>query len=132
VTAALPPAGWYPDPSGAPIQRYFDGHDWTEHRAPPRPRLSDQQRAGLLDVVVAREVARGAGVAMRTPHEAVLHYGGSGGLSAAAHIVFALFTIFTCGLVGIIWIIAAAAGQAGAGERRLSLWVDQDGNILKS
>ena len=29
-----PPSGWYPDPSGAPRQRYFDGKDWTEHYAP--------------------------------------------------------------------------------------------------
>lgn len=25
--------GWYPDPSGKPMQRYFDGTDWTEHYA---------------------------------------------------------------------------------------------------
>lgn len=29
------PAGWYPDPSGAGGQRYFDGVDWTAHYAPP-------------------------------------------------------------------------------------------------
>jgi TM2 domain-containing membrane protein YozV len=28
------PAGWYPDPSGAPGQRYFDGKEWTDNRAP--------------------------------------------------------------------------------------------------
>src|SRR5882757_3658926 len=26
------PAGWYPDPSGAGGQRYFDGANWTDHR----------------------------------------------------------------------------------------------------
>jgi hypothetical protein len=26
--------GWYPDPSGIPVQRYFDGQQWTEHAAP--------------------------------------------------------------------------------------------------
>lgn len=31
MTAGLPPAGWYPDPSGAPGLRYFDGSDWTPH-----------------------------------------------------------------------------------------------------
>jgi len=30
----LPPPGWYPDPSGAPQQRYFDGHARAEHYAP--------------------------------------------------------------------------------------------------
>jgi hypothetical protein len=34
VTASLPPPGWYPDPWGAGMQRYFDGHNWTPHRAP--------------------------------------------------------------------------------------------------
>ena len=34
----LPPAGWYPDPYGQPIQRYFDGRGWTWHTAaPPGP-----------------------------------------------------------------------------------------------
>lgn len=27
--------GWYPDPSGKPGQRYFDGAVWTENFAPP-------------------------------------------------------------------------------------------------
>jgi hypothetical protein len=34
VSKPLPAAGWYPDPAGAPMLRYFDGADWTEHRAP--------------------------------------------------------------------------------------------------
>lgn len=29
------PAGWYPDPSGASGQRYFDGAEWTDHHTPP-------------------------------------------------------------------------------------------------
>ncbi len=33
------PAGWYPDPSGAPQQRYWDGSKWTEqiHAQAPQP-----------------------------------------------------------------------------------------------
>lgn len=26
--------GWYPDPSGSGMQRYFDGGEWTMHHAP--------------------------------------------------------------------------------------------------
>ncbi|TBN56918.1 DUF2510 domain-containing protein [Glaciihabitans arcticus] len=29
------PAGWFPDPSGTPRQRYWDGAQWTEHFHPP-------------------------------------------------------------------------------------------------
>lgn len=30
----LPPAGWHPDPQAPSTQRYWDGSQWTEHRAP--------------------------------------------------------------------------------------------------
>jgi hypothetical protein len=40
----LAEAGWYPDPSGAPGQRYFDGRDWTGSYAPPAVR----QPAGVV------------------------------------------------------------------------------------
>jgi len=33
VVAAVP-AGWYPDPSGQPAQRYWDGAVWTGYTAP--------------------------------------------------------------------------------------------------
>jgi TM2 domain-containing membrane protein YozV len=39
----LPPPGWYPDPNGAPAQRYFDGTKWTDQLAPlstPMPAYS--------------------------------------------------------------------------------------------
>ncbi|SHW33092.1 Protein of uncharacterised function (DUF2510) [Mycobacteroides abscessus subsp. abscessus] len=29
--APKPTAGWYPDPSGSPRQRYFDGSNWTDN-----------------------------------------------------------------------------------------------------
>ncbi|ODR17477.1 hypothetical protein BHQ23_26260 [Mycobacterium gordonae] len=35
--AAIPP-GWYPDPSGQPGQRYWDGAAWTHFTHPPAPR----------------------------------------------------------------------------------------------
>lgn len=30
-----PPAGWYPDPTGAAQQRYWDGEQWTSALAAP-------------------------------------------------------------------------------------------------
>jgi hypothetical protein len=31
---SLPPAGWYPDPSGQPGERWWDGRGWSEHVRP--------------------------------------------------------------------------------------------------
>lgn len=31
--AGQPPAGWYPAPDGLSAQQYWDGTQWTEHRA---------------------------------------------------------------------------------------------------
>lgn len=36
-TASVPP-GWYPDPSGQPGQRYWDGANWTHFTHPPTHR----------------------------------------------------------------------------------------------
>jgi hypothetical protein len=30
----LPPAGWFPDPTGTSTHRYWDGLHWTEHTQP--------------------------------------------------------------------------------------------------
>lgn len=44
---SAPPAGWHPDPQGAPQQRYWDGTRWTEHTAPthaPAAATADPQQ----------------------------------------------------------------------------------------
>ncbi|MGX1563967.1 DUF2510 domain-containing protein, partial [Streptomyces sp. NPDC055509] len=30
-----PPPGWYPDPHGPHLERWWDGTAWTEHPSPP-------------------------------------------------------------------------------------------------
>jgi hypothetical protein len=44
MTQPSPAPGWYPDPSGAPVQRYFDGQQWTDNVAP----LAVRQPAGVI------------------------------------------------------------------------------------
>jgi hypothetical protein len=36
VSAPLPSPGWYPDPSGAPRRRYWDGQQWAPDPPPKR------------------------------------------------------------------------------------------------
>jgi hypothetical protein len=38
-----PAAAWYPDPEDATQLRYWDGQQWTEHRAPAQPQQPVQQ-----------------------------------------------------------------------------------------
>ncbi|WP_205635020.1 DUF2510 domain-containing protein [Mycolicibacterium elephantis] len=57
------PAGWYPDPSGGPGQRYFDGTQWTESRMPgvgvkatsepPRAAAKRNNTVGLIALIVS-------------------------------------------------------------------------------
>ena len=37
MTTQLPSAGWYPDPTGKPGQKYWDGQAWTDIPAPEIP-----------------------------------------------------------------------------------------------
>ncbi|MGQ4431653.1 MULTISPECIES: phospholipid scramblase-related protein [unclassified Streptomyces] len=71
TTHSNTPAGWYPDPHGAPqTLRYWDGAKWTEHTnadqqgqaAQQRPQTVPQQQAGP-DPRAQQQVQQQAGVA---------------------------------------------------------------------
>jgi len=61
MTAPIPPPDWYPDPGGAPTQRYWDGYKWGDSISPVkvfvsyyrhdevavRSMVGDLQRAGF-------------------------------------------------------------------------------------
>ena len=53
-------AGWYPDPDGSPLQRYWDGTAWTEHTrdAPDQPGYSAGHRPTTPLPMVAPEQSR--------------------------------------------------------------------------
>ncbi|WP_405905609.1 phospholipid scramblase-related protein [Streptomyces sp. NBC_00828] len=77
TTHSNTPAGWYPDPNGAPqTQRYWDGSQWTQHtnadqQAQPAQQVPQQsqpahaptQPAAGPDPRVQRQVHQQAGVA---------------------------------------------------------------------
>jgi Protein of unknown function (DUF2510) len=56
ATTSPPPAGWYTDPNDATTQRYWDGQQWTENRAPlekkgAKPGVGSYIVAVLLPIV---------------------------------------------------------------------------------
>jgi hypothetical protein len=53
TSGGLPPAGWYPDPYGAPHERWWDGQEWTEHTnaaAAPEPVATPAQEAPVNEM----------------------------------------------------------------------------------
>lgn len=36
---SLPPFGWYPDPTGLPMLRWWTGTAWTDQLEAPRPEI---------------------------------------------------------------------------------------------
>jgi hypothetical protein len=65
-------------------------------------------------------------VESHTAYHAVIVYENKPG--PAAHILLGFLTLFTCGLFLIVWIIVAAS----ASERRVTLRVDEFGNVTAS
>jgi len=66
LTESAPRPGWYPDPTGIPTQRYFDGTEWTGQVAPlntpppsspPPPRTVDMSRGTSIRKYVILAVA---------------------------------------------------------------------------
>lgn len=59
ATKAKAPAGWYPHPSMADTQRYWDGETWTDHIAPgaASPVSAPQQSADPRHWVGALTIA---------------------------------------------------------------------------
>ncbi len=35
----MPPFGWYPDPTGLPMLRWWNGNAWTDQLEEPRPEI---------------------------------------------------------------------------------------------
>lgn len=67
MTAPEPQPGWYPDPSGMPGQRYWDGRQWSSEttHVPPRPPMQPiKQRSRSQAIIVACVLAFGGCAAL--------------------------------------------------------------------
>ena len=106
------PAGWYPDPSGAPGQRYWDGTAWTDQEAPP---TSTQPQPATEVLAHGAPPRNGLGIA-------ALILGIIGAISGLIPLLF-----WIAGTLGVIGLILGFVGRARAkrGEAtngRTALW----------
>ncbi|WFR72657.1 DUF2510 domain-containing protein [Prescottella defluvii] len=90
------PAGWYADPDGKPVQRYWDGNRWTEHTAPQAhaPAVAAPPAPIIINNSSSASAAATVVVAGRKPVNHLLHF---------------ILTILTGGLWLFVWIIVAIA-----------------------
>ena len=96
---SLPPAGWYPNPSGAPGQRYFDGRDWTaHHRSAPPTSTYYHLTQPIHPPVSAHPVPMPTTVVVTGPNHAL-------------HAVLTLLTFWACGGWAWIWLIVALSNR---------------------
>jgi Protein of unknown function (DUF2510) len=91
---SLPPAGWYPNPSGAPGQRYFDGRDWTAYHRSAPPTSMPVPPQPMHPPVPTHPVPMPTTVVVTGPNHAL-------------HAVLTLLTFWACGGWAWIWIIVA-------------------------
>jgi hypothetical protein len=96
-TPSPPPAGWYPDPSGAQGQRYWDGTAWTEP-----PPATAQQQPSPEGFARGAQQRNGLGIA-------ALILGIIGALSGLIPILFWLG-----GILGVIGLILGFVGRGRA------------------
>ena len=103
--ASLPPAGWYPNPSGAPGQRYFDGRDWTAHHraTPQRPTA-----ASLQPIPASSQPAPLPHPPQPIPMQTSVVVAGP---NHALHAVLTLLTFWACGGWAWIWLIVALSNR---------------------
>jgi threonine/homoserine/homoserine lactone efflux protein len=91
MTQPSPQPGWYPDPSGTPGQRYWDGQQWMHYAPPPQPQPQPQP-----SIIINNTVGAPAPVVVTT------------GPNHALHLVL---TLLTFGMWLPVWLIVAIAGH---------------------
>ncbi|MGK5697210.1 DUF2510 domain-containing protein [Streptomyces sp. URMC 128] len=74
-----PPPGWYPDPHGPHLERWWDGTAWTEHRRAPEALATLPQGGGTGRTKVVALTATGVVLVAAIVTGAVALSGGDGG-----------------------------------------------------
>jgi len=78
TTSGAPPPGWFPDPSGAPAWRWWDGAEWTGYASSPQTAGHDAVPYGVWHEGTAAPLAR----------VAVLAYAAGGALACLSSVLY--------------------------------------------
>jgi hypothetical protein len=117
----LPPPGWYPDPTGKPVQKYWDGQAWTDIPPPeiPATRGATQPPITTTGPVLQRRVGFVlAGLVVLTiALQALTFFGPSSALQALA-----LFPPFVIVLIILVLGVTIAV-RSGQSRARIAVFV---------
>lgn len=115
------PAGWYPDPSGAPADRYWDGQEWGEktrpqiRRAEPPP-LSQYERVNNSSARYEKSIQSND----IDEDSFLANYGGT--VAVVLSIIALLASLMGFASTGYRWLaVVPAVGAISLGFRLLSL-----------
>lgn len=110
-------SGWYPDPHNHTLQRYHDGTEWTEHRAPA------VDRTAILQAVLVQYTGSNVQVVAQSPYSATLV-----NRANPQHVLHLILTLLTCGLWLLVWLIVAASTH----DTTMRVFVDEQGKVIWS
>jgi hypothetical protein len=113
-------AGWYPDPEGRAVRRYFDGEQWTAHWE----RLDEYRRQQILQQTLVEHTSAYVKVVAQSATSAKLVRVDPGENNA----VHAILTLLTCGAWLFIWLLVIAMNQRNTVPTR-TVTVDEYGAV---
>lgn len=117
-------AGWYPDPEGRSVRRYFDGTEWTNHWE----RLDENRRQQILQSVLVQHLNARTRVVAQSATSAKIAITPVSE-SQAIHAVLALLT---CGLWLVVWLLVMALNQRSNAPQSFTVSVDEYGTVTWS
>jgi Protein of unknown function (DUF2510) len=116
----LPPAGWYPDPTGKPVQKYWDGEAWTDIPPPEIPATREATRPPVTTTGPSGQ--RQVGFVLAGLVALAIALQGLGEL-AASHFLMPTSTVLASSVIVLIILIIGVTIAVRSGQSRARIGV---------